>query len=330
MNSMKISCGRLAALVTIGVCASFSNAQYRLLVTETSVGAVGPWGGVQRYNVSNAGGSMTLGNGILSGALSDPGGLARRANGELFVGNRHGNAAASSVSRFKYDSGTDSYVSNGTISGNSLFGTHGINFSNSDELFASNVNGPISRFTFSGDTASANGTMGSGPSRDVLFSQDGKWTYVTQGVTGSLVKYNTVTGAFVSTLSVSGAGGLHWGSWRNDELFISDFATGKVFSVKFDSNGDILSSSQVVNVTGAVGVAFSPDGNEMYVSGHTTGLISRYLFSSGNWVANGSIDTGKNLGDIMVDAAPVPEPATLAVLGLGLLAVRKRRMSNLS
>lgn len=303
---------------------STAQAQFQMLVTETTAGAVGPWMGVRRYNVAGTGGAATLGNGIASSAVSDPAGLAFDGNGELFVGNRHGNSAASSISRFVYNAGTDTYDANGTITGNSLFGVHGLNFSPDGELFASNVNGPVSRFTFPGGTPTANGTMGSGPSRDVFLSADGLWAYVTQGVTNQLLKYNVATGALVNSFGIAGANGLHNGSWRGNQLFVAGFNSGTVSRIDFDANGDVSGNT---NFSSAAPIAldFSPDGQEMFVASHTSGFITRYSASGSSWVESGTISTGVNLGDLLIAGDPVPEPAAISVLALGGLALLRRR-----
>lgn len=313
---------RLLALAAVSVV-SASAMSYQLLVAETAPGSNGPafWAGIQRYNIAGSGAAATAGNGIDKTLLNDPAGLAINSAGELFVGNRHGNGAASSVDRFNYNSGTDMWDANGDITGNSLFGAHGLNFSKTGELFVTNVNGPISRFTFSGGVATANGTMGSGASRDIFFSDDGRWAYVTQGVSGSLLKYDLSNGNLVNTFGIAGAAGLHNGTMRNGSLYVAAFGSNSVHKILFDANGDVASSSILVNPSGAISVDLSPDGQEMYVGSHTGNAVFRYLWNGSSWDANGSIDIGHGVGDILV----VPEPATFAVLGLGLLAARRRR-----
>lgn len=304
-----------------------AEASFHLLVTETPAGSVSSnqWMGVRRYNVSGTGGAAVIGNGIASPMVSDPAGLALSPTGELFVGNRHGNSAASSLSRFNYDSNTDTFISNGTVSGNSLFGTHGIVFSNNGDLFATNLNGPVSRFTYSGGVVTPNGTLGSGPSRDAFVSDNGQWLYVTQGVSGNLLKYDRATGNLMNTFSIAGAGGLHDGTWRGDELFIAGFSSGTVHRIGFDANGDVSASSIVATSSGPISVVFSPDEQEMFVAGHTSGVINRYSFGGGGWTQSGSINTGVNMGDMLV---VVPEPATLAAIGIGVVAVLRRRRTQ--
>lgn len=318
---------RRLLVLAMGMAAGTSSYAYQLLVCETEAGSVGSalWGGIQRYEIATPGGAAVAGNGIPTAQLSDPAGLAFNASGELFVGNRHGNSAASSVSRFNYNGGTDTYDPNGTITGNSLFGAHGLNFGTTGELFVSNVNGPISRFTFSGGVAVANGTMGSGPSRDVFLSADGLWAYVSQGVSGDLLKYDVSTNALVNTFAIAGAGGLHNGTWLGSDLYVAGFSSGAVHRITFDANGDVTGSSVVASVNAAISVAFSPDGMEMYVGGHTTGLVSRFLNVGGSWVANGVIDAGHDVGDIIVTGDAVPEPASMAALSIGALALLRRK-----
>lgn len=312
-------------LLSLGALAGMSLAQatFQLLVTETPAGSVGPgsWMGVRRYDVAGTSGAAALGNGIAAGLVSDPAGLAMSPTGELFVGNRHGNANPSSLSRFVYNTGTDTYVPNGVVTGNSLFGTHGLVFSAAGDLFATNVNGPISRFTLAGTVVNPNGTMGSGPSRDAFVSGDGQWLYVTQGVSGSLLKYSVATGNLVNTFAIGGANGLHNGNWRGAELYVAGYASGTVHRISFDANGDVSTSGIVATASGPISLAFSPDGQEMFVAGHTSGVIDRFLFNAGSWNQTGTIVTNVNMGDMMV----VPEPATLAILALGALAALKPR-----
>ena len=66
-------------------------------------------------------------------------------------------------------------------------------------------------------------------------------------------------------------------------------------------------------------------GAEMFVTGHTSGEISKFKRNGSNWDADGVITTGVHMGDIQVVGAPVPEPASMAVLGLGALSLLRRR-----
>lgn len=316
---MKASLFVLALSATV-----LAQANFQLLVTETPAGSVGSgqWAGVRRYNVAGTGGAANLGNGVAAAMVSDPAGLALSPTGELFVGNRHGNAAPSSLSRFNYNSGTDTYDPNGTVTGNSLFGTHGIVFSNAGDLFATNVNGPVSRFTYSGGIVTPNGFLGSGPSRDAFVSGDGQWLYVTQGISGTLLKYSIATGAFVNSFGIAGAGGLHNGNWRGNELFIAGFSSGTVHRILFDANGDVTTSSVVATASGPISLAFSPDEQEMFVAGHTSGVIDRFSFGGGGWTHAGTIATGVNMGDMLV---AVPEPASMVAVTLGIAAMLRRR-----
>lgn len=313
-------------VLAFAVLVGSATAQFQLLVTETPSGSVGPgqWMGVRRYNVAGTGGAATLGNGIATANVSDPAGLAFSASGELFVANRHGNSAASSVSRFLYNSGTDTYTANGTITGNSLFGSHGLNFSATGELFASNVNGPVSRFTFPGGVPTPNGTIGSGPSRDVFLSADGRWAYVTQGVSSQLLKYDLTTGNLVNSFNIGGASGLHNGSWLGNDLYVAGFNSSTISRIQFDANGDVMASSNFSS-NAPIALDFSPDGQEMFVASHTGGMITRYGLVSNNWVQQGQITTGIHLGDLIIAGEPVPEPASMAAVAMGIGALLRRR-----
>ncbi len=323
MKAFKIT----LAGICLGVASHAFSSPFEIIATESFSGSNSNsslWQGIQRYGFSGNGAAAVSLSGIAASDLSDPVGLFYQ-NGELFVGNRHGNSFASSISRFTFDGGTDSFTANGTITGNGLFGVHGVWMRpGTNDLYAANVNTGLSIFSVTGSSATPNGTMFSGPFRDVMFSADGNNLYATSGVNGNIKHYDFTTGT-TTDYTIAGASGLHFGAWRGDHLYVSDFSGSQVFDLSFDAAGALTSSAVAVNVNAAIGVAFSPDQQEMFVSSHTGNKIDRFLFDTGtsSWNFESSIATGTNMGDIQV--IPVPEPASMVALGIGALALLKRR-----
>ncbi|MEM7453362.1 MAG: NHL repeat-containing protein [Planctomycetota bacterium] len=117
-------------------------------------------GGVEIFRV-DSNNNWNLIQSIPGTSLNDPASVIFAPDEELFVANRHCNMQLpSTISRFVYDPSSDAFVSNGTISGNSLESVHDLAFSPWGELFATNwTNGTISRFTFQNGVAIANGTI---------------------------------------------------------------------------------------------------------------------------------------------------------------------------
>ena len=314
------------AVLSLVVVAS-ARADFDFLVAQTpAFSNPPPYFGVLRYGVGGGGGGATAKAGIAAGDVVDPAGLALSSSGELFVGNRNGNGVhpnGGSVSRFLYDAGTDAFTAHGSITVNAT-GTHGVNLSpTTGELFAANVDGPVSRFSVASGGATASGSLNSGSARDVLISPDGLRAYVTQGINGNVLVFDVASGAQTGSFSLSGANGLHFGAWRGNDLFLADYPTGNVYDLAFNAAGGLLTSVVAANAPTSISVAFSPDGSEMLVPGHTSGAIARFLNVGGVWTANGQIQTGVNMGDIQV--LPVPEPAVFAAMAVGLLASRRRR-----
>lgn len=323
MKAIKIT----FACLCFGIAGHAFSSPFEIIATESFSGSNSNsalWQGIQRYGFSGNGASAVSLTGIPASQVSDPVGLFYQ-NGELFVGNRHGNTFASSISRFKFDGTTDSFTANGTITGNGLLGVHGVWMRpGTNDLYAANVNSGLSIFSVTDSSASPNGTMFSGPFRDVMFSADGNNLYATSGINGNLKRYDFTTGT-TTDYTIAGASGLHFGAWRGDHLYVSDYSGSQVFDLSFDPTGALTSSTVAVNVNAAIGVAFSPDQQEMFVSSHTGNKIDRFLFDSGtsSWNFESSIATGTNMGDIQV--IPVPEPASMVALGLGAAALLRRR-----
>lgn len=322
MKKMKLpwKLGLALAAVATGVTAQ---AQFTLFATESQSGSLGGntalYGGIQQYGFATTGGAATSGAGLAASALHDPVGL--RAIGDtLYVGNRWGNQTGQgSVQQFTFDGTTLNF--NQDITGNGLQRTHGLDLNPvTGELYAVNAfSSGMSRFTQVANVFTPNGVINGGDWRDVLASADGTKLYVTE--LNSTLRIFDLVNNTNTTFTVNGADAMHQMAWRNGSIYVTGFNSGTVHRIDLDANGNATSSALVANSSGAIGIAFSPDGQEMFVSGHTSNVINRFQIVNDVWTQTGSINTGHNMGYLAV----VPEPGSLALLGLGALAVLKRR-----
>ncbi|MFM9872678.1 MAG: PEP-CTERM sorting domain-containing protein [Fimbriimonadaceae bacterium] len=318
----------MKSFVTVGllVLAVGAQAQFTLFASETTSGSLGGntalYGGVQRYDFATTGGAGTAGAGIAGSALHDAGGL-RMVGNQLYIGNRWGNQnGQGSVTRYNFNGSTLSFDTE--VTGNGMSAIHGIDVSSTTgELFTSGQNNGTRRFLPSGGGFTANGGYNNGDLRDVLVSADG--TKIYQTLINSVIRVTDLTTNTNTDFAVAGSTAMHQMALNNGALYVTSFQSGTVHKIVLNGTLMPVSSSVVANVSSAIGIAFSPDGQEMFVSGHETNTISRFLVDgNGGWSANGSFATGHNMGYLATYGA-VPEPATLSLLGLGALAVIRRR-----
>lgn len=293
------------------MCVSWLDAaSFEILITQSPGGPQNAdpanWLGVIQFNSAGDNSELTQDTGIISDAVSDPAGLGFRATAhEVFVGNRHGNTRNSSISRFLYDFSTRQLIPNGEVTGNGLFGVHQIAFNPvTSEMFAANVNGGVSRFTFDAqDNPVANGLIGNGSTRGVAVSPDGKRLFVTMGINSTIRQFDLATGTELPSINVpSGVGGLHYMKILKRVLYVAGFYDNRVYRYRLNSSND-LSLLDHLDVNDPLGLDFSPDGNEMFVTGHeSSSLLYRFRWNpnSQSWNQSNTLDAGSSLGDIIV------------------------------
>jgi len=307
-------------------------AQYTLFAAETQAGSLGGdtahYGGVRQFNFASTGGSFAEGPGIAPGDVHDPAGLQFR-NGQLFVGNRWGNTLGKgSIQAFDYDFGTKALTGGATVAEQSSAasqGFHGFAFGPNGDLYVTTVTNGTRRYRDSGSGFAEISSVANGQVRDVWVSPDGK-KMITSGVGGAIHITDIVGDGFGNSVDfgLSGADATHQMAYRGGSLYVTSFNTNKIFKVDLDANFNPTSGVSILNVSGAIGIAFSPDGQEMLVSSHTGNFVQRFLDSGGTWVDNGKFDTNHNMGYL----AAVPEPASMAVLGIGALALSRKRKKS--
>lgn len=288
---------------------------YALFVAETTAGSLGgntaAYGGVQRYNFTISGGAATTGTGIPADQLSDPAGLFY-ANSKLFVSNRHGNTLGQgSVKAFDWDgsalSGVGTTVATSTSA--SYAGFHGMSVASDGKLYVSTANGGSRQFTPPGSPYPDTGGTAGYQARDAWISPDGA-VLIESGINDSVrvwdVSGNTFT--YNTTFTIPGASAIHQLTYQGGALYCAGFNSWTVHRIDLGLNYKPVSSTQLFSNQQGIGVGFSPDGNEMYVSGHTTNRINRYVIGgNGSWIDNGVIATGHNMGYVAVIPTGSPE-----------------------
>ena len=298
--------------VALGMSA-FAVADFSIYGAETPAAKLGAntalYGGVQRYDFGVSGGAPTVGPGIPAPQLSDPAGLVFWG-GKLHVGNRHGNTLGiGSITSFPWDGlnlGAGSVTASSAVT---IFqGWSGFGFAPGGDIFVTTLNGGTRRFRFLAGVYVDIDGVSSGSVRDAWISPDGLKLIETKLPSTLRVSDVTPGGiAFSSDFTVNSGNNMHQMAMRNGELYVTSFSNSKVIRVTLGGTFVPFSSKVVADAPSALGIAFSPDGNEMFVSGHTSNVISRFVISGiGTWIPNGTIATGKNMGYLAVIDRPGP------------------------
>lgn len=273
--------------------------------------------GIRRYLVYDTFGAVIQLTPIPGNLVNDPAGIALRKDTELFVGNRAAHTGNSSISRFTLNGSF--YQAAGTIIGNDVTDCHQLAFDYvNGELFQTNwTTGKLSRFLFdeNGD-AIANGYVlmpdndkmlgvAVRPSNRQLFVSD--YNYVRRFSRNPDGSYTSI-GSF----NIQPGELYHYMKFHNDELYLAAFQTNRVLRFSFDASGyPVL--KEVIPAEGALDMDFSPDGQEMFVTNHRSGSITRYRYNPATdiWTAFGDPILTPSLGGIVITPTICPLQADL-------------------
>jgi len=289
---------------------------FQIIICETPM-VSGGGQGLRRYIAYDTFGAILQLTPIPGNLVDDPAGLAMRNDNELFVGNRAAHSGNGSISRFTLNGSF--YQAAGTITGNYVTDCHQLAFDHDNgELFQTNwPTGKLSRFLFDGSgNAIANGyiQMPDGnkmlgvavrPADRQLFVSD--YDYVRRFSRNTDGSYT-----FIGTFTVQSGELYHFMKFHNDELYLAAFQTNRVLRFSFDAMGNPV-FKQAISATGAVDMDFSPDGQEMFVTNHRSGSITRYRYESGTdtWTAFGDPIPTPSLAGIVITPTVCPLQADL-------------------
>lgn len=301
---------RILTFLAVAVClipdyGQLQAAAFQIIASETPM-ISGGGQGIRRYIAYDTFGAILQLPPIPGNLLNDPSSLALRNDTDLFVSNRAAHHV-SSIARFSLTG--SNFASAGLITDdNHLADAHQLAFDPvSGELFQTNRQaGRLSRFLFDvNGNPVANGyvQMPAGdfilgvtirPADRQLFvsNYDHIWRF-TRNPDGSYT--------YVGTFNVQSGELYHYMKVHNDELYLAAFQTDRVLRFSFDAQGNPV-LKHAIAATGALDVAFSPDGQEMFVTNHRNGGITRYRYNTENdtWTPFGDVIPTPSLGGIVI------------------------------
>jgi hypothetical protein len=316
MKTLQAICLSGLVLCCMGWYSPVAAEPFQIIAAETPM-VSGSNQGVRRYIVRETFGPVQQLTPIPGSYLYDPSSLALRSPTELYISNRAGHTGNGSVARVRLFGSSFEYLD--TFNGNGLTDCAQSCFDPvSGELFVTNwTGGVLSRFLFdaSGNPV-PNGviTMPDGgyqlgvairPADRQLFVSD--YTKVRRFSPNPDGSY-----AFLGTFWENSATQYHFMKFRDDLLYLTSFWENAVLRFSFDAQGNPVYKDRIA-AENALDTAFSPDGQEMFVTDHRNGGIMRYKYDSisETWMRYGEKIPTPMLGGIVIVPTACPLSADL-------------------